>query len=583
MKRSEFIANVVGAGRSSDPQVEDQATSAFSSVTQSAAMRPTSGLEIYDGPWGPVPGGYEAAAHLLRRAMFGATKADIEHLMQRPFTTAVEEILATPPEETSEPLMDSDGDPIPFGQPWGFSPDRGNTGARTASLKSWWLGLMLNQNLSVREKMVLFWHNHFVTSIATVNEPRFSYRYAALLRRYALGNFKEFVKQITIDGAMLRYLNGNTNRYNGNPDPGYSNENYGRELQELFTIGKGEEVTPGDYTNYTEDDVRAAARVLTGWRDDSQKLGDRANPAEPTSMFDPTRHNPNYKTFSIRYGSANVQGFPGAEGRYELDLMLDIIFAQQEVSRNIVRDIYRWFVYYTIDATTEANVIEPLAQIFRTNNYEILPVLNALFKSKHFFDSANVGCMIKSPIDFLVTLFRQFDIPFPTSLEIEKQYFLWNRVVSEARNLQQDLGDPPSVAGWSAYYQFPQYYKLWINTDTFPRRNRFSDLIAGNGISYEGHTLVFDPIPFVKALSQPDDVNVVLDEITRYLMAIPLTANQKAFLKETLIPGLPDYEWTIEWDEYLADQNNAMKANAMRSKLKQLFRTIMQMPEYQLS
>jgi hypothetical protein len=228
-------------------------------------------------------------------------------------------------------------------------------------------------------------------------------------------------------------------------------------------------------------------------------------------------------------------------------------------------------------------VIEPLAQIFRTNNYEILPVLNALFKSKHFFDSANVGCMIKSPIDFLVTLFRQFDIPFPTSLEIEKQYFLWNRVVSEARNLQQDLGDPPSVAGWSAYYQFPQYYKLWINTDTFPRRNRFSDLIAGNGISYEGHTLVFDPIPFVKALSQPDDVNVVLDEITRYMTAIPLTANQKAFLKETLIPGLPDYEWTIEWDEYLADQNNAMKANAMRSKLKQLFRTIMQMPEYQLS
>jgi len=94
---------------------------------------------------------------------------------------------------------------------------------------------------------------------------------------------------------------------------------------------------------------------------------------------------------------------------------------------------------------------------------------------------------------------------------------------------------------------------------------------------------VFDPIPFIKALSQPADVNVVLDEVTRYLMPIPLTASQKAFLKETLIPGLPDYEWTIEWDAYLADETNPVKANAMRSKLKQLFRTIMQMPEYQLS
>jgi uncharacterized protein (DUF1800 family) len=583
MKRSDFIASLVAAGRTAEPSGDDQGKTAFADDIQSAVAGPTSGLEIYDGPWGPVPGGYEAAAHLLRRTMFGAAKADIEHIMQRPFTQAIEEILAPQPGETSEPMMNVDGDPIPFGQPWGFSPDRGNTGARTASLKAWWLGLMLNQSLSVREKMVLFWHNHFVTSIGTVNEPRYSYRYAALLRRFALGNFKEFTKQVTIDGAMLRYLNGNTNRYNGSPDPGYSNENYGRELQELFTIGKGEEVVPGDYTNYTEEDVRAAARVLTGWRDDALKLGDRSNPAEPTSLFDPTRHNPNFKSFSYRYGSATVQGYPGAEGRYEIDLMMDIIFAQQEVSRNIVRDIYRWFVYYTIDATTETNVIEPLAQIFRTNNYEILPVLNALFKSKHFFDSANVGCMIKNPLDFLVTVFRQFAIPFPTSLDLDKQYYFWNSIASEGRNLQQDLGDPPSVAGWPAYYQFPQYYKLWINTDTFPRRNRFTDQIAGNGISYEGFTLVFDPIPFVKAVSQPSDVNVVLDEITRYLMPFPLTATQKAFLKETLIPGLPDYEWTIEWDMYLADETNVMKANAMRSKLKQLFRTIMQLPEYQLT
>ena len=124
MKRSDFIATAVGAGVSAERHADDKSSSAFSSVTQAAMMRPTSGLELYDGPWGAVSGGYEAAAHLLRRTMFGATKADIERLMQRPFTQAVEEILAPQPEENSEPMMNASGDPIAFGQPWAFSPDR---------------------------------------------------------------------------------------------------------------------------------------------------------------------------------------------------------------------------------------------------------------------------------------------------------------------------------------------------------------------------------------------------------------------------------------------------------------------------
>ena len=119
---------------------------------------------------------------------------------------------------------------------------------------------MLNEQASLREKMVLFWHNHFVTALGTIGDPRYGFRYNALLRKYALGNFKELALAITIDGAMLKYLNGNRNS-KAAPD-----ENYARELQELFTIGKGPEIGPGDYTNYTEDDVKAAAKVLTGWR-----------------------------------------------------------------------------------------------------------------------------------------------------------------------------------------------------------------------------------------------------------------------------------------------------------------------------
>ncbi len=445
------------------------------------------------------------------------------------------------------------------------------------SLKAWWFGLILNQSLSIREKLTLFWTDHFVTQISTVNDPRYSYRYNALLRHNVLGNFKDMANAITQDGAMLIYLNG-TNNVKTGPD-----ENYGRELQELFTIGKGPLIAPGNYTNYTEADVQAAAHVLTGWRKYQNLDGTLG---AQTGYLDPTRHDTTNKVFSADYNNTIIVG--GTDGQAELTAMLTMIFSQTDpdgvnkVARFISRKFYRWFVYYLIDANAEANVITPMANLISSNNFNVVPALSALLKSAHFFDPVNMGCYIKSPIDFIAGLIRQFNVPI-TSANVTNQYATWYALEYLGATMDQDIGEQPNVAGWQAYYQNPEYNELWINSDTVTKRRNFSDAIIGSGYNTSGGKLQIDPIAFVKTLSDPTDPNVIVNESAQFLFAVTPTAAQIAFLKDTLLPGLPDYEWTTEWATYLADPTNAAKLSAVKNKLVALYALMMEMPEYQLS
>ncbi len=535
--------------------------------------RTTAGLEPYTGPWGP-----DQAAHLLRRAVFGPAKAEIDQLAQMTMVDAVNLVLAPPPGEASQPLNTDPRDMVPVGSTWvnslyrdpNSSTNFNPTGIRTTSLKSWWAGLMVNQQLSVREKMVLFWHNHFVTETGVVGDPRFSYRYLALLRSNALGNFKSLVRQITVDGAMLRYLNGNTNTKSS------PNENYGRELQELFTIGKGPEVAPGDYTYYTEADVKAAARVLTGWRDTTNSDGTLG---PTTSSFALSRHDTTDKQFSADYGNTVITG--GSDGGREIDDLITMIFAQPETAKFICRKLYRWFVYYVIDPQTESDVITPMANLLVANNFDVLPVLDVLLKSAHFYDPVNVGCMIKSPVDLAIGVCRQLPVAIPAT-PLATQYAMWAYLVSQGNLVDMNLGDPPNVAGWPSYYQEPEYYELWINSDTLPKRNRFTDALVQPGYTVSGATMQIDVLAFVKSLSNPSDPNVIVNETAQHLFAIPITANQQTFLKQTLLPGLPDYEWGMEWDAYVNNPTDPMKLGAVQSKLRALIRFMMEMPEFQL-
>ncbi len=547
--------------------------------------RVSSGIESYTGPWG-----FDQAAHLLRRATFGATGADIAVLAAKNVNDAVNQLLAPvaapPPPAAPSDEVDSNKNLIgaKAGDTWTTLAYNSTLDSqRNLQLASWWVGLMLNQGISIVEKMTLFLHNHFVSEYTDVVNAQFMYGQNSLFRRYALGNFRNLARDVTLDPAMLIYLNGNTNTAKS------PNENYGRELQELFTIGKGPEIAPGNYTNYTEDDVKAAAKVLTGWA--VRRSPTTSPPAPAGTYFIPGNHDATNKKFSSDYGGVTITGRSTEAGaRQELDDLLAMIFGMAETARFIVRKLYRWFVYYMIDPATEANVIEPLAAILRNGNYELAPVLSTLFKSAHFYDPLNMGCLIKSPIDHLAGTMRLFSVKMPDPATQPVQlYNAWNLVRQTAANMLQIILAPPNVAGWPAYYQEPMFHELWITSDTLPKRNQFTDTMIGNGVTVRdqggknGVLVRIDPFLFLQNVSDPSDVYTLIADTAKLLISAGLSPAQTDLCGEALMGTTQYYEWNnAVWQPYATNPTPQNKAN-VEAKLRSLFKYIMDMAEYQLS
>ncbi len=532
---------------------------------------PRNGFLPYSGPWG-----YEQAAHLLRRTTFGPTYEQIKWSVERGLPSTVEQLFAGLP--LPEPPVNASlkGDPdLPFGQTWVESPFNRSRLSRQLeacykSLRAWTFGLLLNEGISLREKLTLFWHNHF--PIEAVFDPRYRYRYITLLRRHAWGDFRQLTKDITIDPAMLFYLNGNQNTKEA------PNENYARELLELFTIGKGAPAGPGDYTTFTEQDVKAIARVLTGWKDVGYR--DKSTDGKIGVEFRAWEHDPGAKQLSHRFGEANIPDL----GDREYAHLIDLIFEQAEVARFICRKLYRWFVYYHIDEEIESSVIEPMAQLLLQHDYQIKPALSALLLSQHFFDSLFSGAMIKNPVDYVMSTVKPTGLPIPGDLE--QQYNAWDTLVYLTETMQMKYFDIPQVAGWRAYYLAPVYYRDWITASTLPARIEFVEFLATSGyfpLGGRGPKIRIPALPFLRKIDNPNDPNAVIREFAQLFFPKPLTAEVRANLKEILIPGLPDFEWTVEYGNYRQNPSDVNLANAVETKLRNLLKAMLSMAEFQLS
>lgn len=535
-----------------------------------AAPPPASGLVPYAGSWTE-----NEVTHLLKRTLFGATRADIAYFLGKTCAQSVDELLNPtaplpdpPVKEYTLPATTTTPDTnIASGATWvGDANTDGTVNSyRRASFKKWWMGLMLNQDRSIREKMTLFWHNHFSTETNDVGYAQYIYKHHALLRANALGNFKSLVKAVSIDPAMLVYLNGQQN-VAAAPD-----ENYGRELQELFCCGKG----PG--SQYTEADVKAAARTLTGWRNNATTI---------ISYFDISRHDKTSKQFSAFYNNTVIAGKTTATaGDEELQALMDMIFATNEVAAYICRRIYRWFVYYEIDSSVESNIITPLAAIFRAANYDIKPVLRTLLMSEHFFDSLSRGCQIKSPVDMVVGMCRELGIAFQPAADYSTNYGFWNYLVSWVTNMQQSIGDPPDVSGWKAYYQSPQFYEIWINSDTLPKRNQFTDTMVVSGYTFNGKKIQVDGAELAKTFSNPGDPNQLVSDMVKLLFRIDISAASKAQLKRDILLGgqTSDYYWTNAWNQFLSNPADTSNTTTVKNRLRDLLKYLMDLAEYQLS
>ncbi len=473
--------------------------------------------------------------------------------------------LPDPPVNTSyanDPL-------VPIGATWVNQPFASSNNAdrsyRARTLTGWVGEQLSKQEICIREKMVLFWHNHFVTSRESVKDARYNYFYLHLLREHATGNFKALTKAVTLDPAMLRYLNGNQNTRNK------PNENYARELLELFTVGRGPLAGPGDYTNYTEDDVIAIAKILTGWRDRGYYS---TTIAVPNVEFRSAQHDTSNKQLSLRLGNKTINN----QGDREYIALIDHLFTQSAVSEFICRKLYRWFVNYDITPEIENTVIQPLAAAFRENNYEILPVMRILLASEHFFSAAVRGAVIRNPIDFVYNMFDQTPVSWPENdndrINMQVEIAEWTKL------MQMQYLWPPDVAGWKPYYQEPSFYQGWINSVTLPQRMKWIDQITVNGLRVRQKILQIDGLMLLKQLSNPYDVYKVINDCIRLLLPKDLSDRQKTFLKEILLPGLPDYEWTVEYEDHIAQPGNTDLAESIQTRMRAFLRAVLSMPEY---
>jgi uncharacterized protein (DUF1800 family) len=476
---------------------------------------------------------------------------------------------------------------IPYGGDWtqhAFNSNSiGNTtnAWRTTGVTLWNLGLALNQDLNLREKMTWFWYHLIPIDFNSVrasqniycgsNSARICHEYVKNFRTNGLGNYKTLIRNIATQPAMMYYLNNQANT-NSAPD-----ENFAREIMELFTLGKD------PLSQFTEADVVAAAKVLTGWR--VQNLN-----THPTSTnFVASQHDTSTKQFSAFFNNATISN----NGSAELDAFIDLIFSKsQVVSEYICRRLYRYFVYYDIDANIEANVIVPLAQHFVANNWEIAPVLDKLFKSQHFYDMANYGVCIKSPFDLVIGSLRTFNINYNVSdnTNYHAQYYVWAAINNNFLTpMDQSMGAVPNVAGWPAYYQTPNFHEYWINSNTIQKRAAYLDgIFNGFNLNFNGLTtrIEVDVIAWVSQFpsSLISDPNTLVDQCVNYLLPIDLSATAKNDLKvqNLLSNQTNDGYWTTAWTNYTNSPTNAGYTNIVKSRLKSLLLAITQLSEYQL-
>lgn len=537
-------------------------------------------LDEYTGNWTATQ-----ARHLLRRTTFGPSIQMVNTAVNLGLDGTIDELFAPlpMPDPPVKSIPDGTGnnqlnDPgAVYGETWVNASPFPNVNppmyrnrvlrSRSKSLYSWTFLQIQYSNLSIREKMTLFWHNHFVVADSTIAHRE--YLYYALLRSFALGNCRELTKEITIDTSMLFYLSGAENTDDA------PNENYSRELLELFTLGKGELAGMGDYTNYTEDDVIEMAKVLTGWR-----VLQISNPNTLTAQFSANRHTQGDKQLSHRFNHAVIT----ENGAQEFRDLIDVIFQQEECARFIMRKLYRWFVHYDISTAIETHIIEPLATILRNNDYEIVPALQVLLKSEHFYEAT--ACMIKSPVDLIMSASRGLGITPPQG-EVEDEYDHAYHFYIMSADLEQALYYHPDVAGWKAYYQAPQFDKLWINNLLLPKRHEFCRLmVEGGTFSYNevnyNITALVPVLDIVNNISNASDPNILVNTLAAMMFNYPITTAQLTSLKDVLIPGLPDFEWTVEYSDYLSDPSNEALAESVENKLKNLFSVMLRMSEFQI-
>ena len=386
----------------------------------------------------------------------------------------------------------------------------------------WWQDLILKDGISLRENMTLFWHNHFATNAQSVFFPQAIFEQNDAIRENCIGNFKTLLRRITFGPAMMIWLDLNDNKKNA------PNENFARELMELFTMG---------VDTYTQDDVINASKAFTGYYTDGYE----------------TNYYSDYKRGDGNYWQAhhdhNLKSFMGRTGYFNGDDIIDIILEQDIVAEFICKKIYQWFIYEIPDD----NFVEKMASIFRDNNYQIEPVLHFLFTSEHFYDENFFGAKIPDPTFHTLGMINKLG---------HKNTTFPNRYIYRSiQSMGMVLFYPPDVNGWSGY-------RSWINSITLPFRKMVVSQIANPSLN---KSLKFETnlIEILNDLSKPQDLRQSIKDLALVFIGIPLSKALEDKLIDNVMDGASEYEWDLN-------------ADGIENRINILFQNLLKLPETQL-
>ena len=379
-------------------------------------------------------------------------------------------------------------------------------------------------NNGFRERLALFWSNHFVIEYKDVNQPAYLYQYYALIQTQALGNFKTFVKEMGLSHAMLLYLNGYENKKNS------PNENYARELYELFTLGEG--------NGYNQEDITETARALTGY-----------------NRFKTSRGEIQFNENTFDKGSKTIFGQTGNWGYNDV---IDILFQEKEdlIADFICTKIYRYFVSPNIDTIIIADMIKTL----KDNDFELLPLIKNLLKSDHFFDSLNSNVIIKSPIDLMLGLHHSLAFIYKDNVDLE------NNFRTKCRDMGQEIFSPVDVAGW-------QGNQDWINSETLPKRWEFADYLL---IKYwQKNKNQFET--FIKALVGKDeiDIKIIVTKLKDFMFC-PYEIKE-----EEMVDAINIFKGEVP-ENYFEDGTWTLNDETVPRQVYDLLRFFITLPEFQL-
>ncbi|MFN3285201.1 MAG: DUF1800 family protein [bacterium] len=377
------------------------------------------------------------AAHLLNRATFAARPEDVERAVRQGLNATVDELLSAAQAAEDFPPPDFTTLRSLWENVYGLArmraPEAQRAEARRIAFRAdvekfeevrrWWVRRMIVSPQPLREKMVLFWHGLLVSGRPEVEHAENLYRQNELFRRMALGNFQELILATCKDPAMLEYLDNRSNR------KGRPNENFARELLELFTLGIG---------NYTEQDIKEAARAFTGWTLQGFEF-----------TFNPAWHDGGPKTFL------------GRTGHWDGTDIVRIIFEQPAASRYLPRRLFAFFAY----PDPEDSLVEEMAAVFRRNNFEVAPLLRAILTSEAFYSPRAIRTQVKSPAQLVVGTARLLELPVEMVPSLVRAMDL----------MGQALMAPPNVGGWPSG-------ERWITTSTLLVRYNFSALVLTGGM-----------------------------------------------------------------------------------------------------